>query len=221
MEHGQRQGRGDHRQAAPRARSARCGCSSTPNSPASPILRARPVPAGAAGDVEPQRRHASTRPTSCDRRPARRLRSTSARCAPTGARLSEPRARGNAPPWSRRTPMGLGRADRQALAARAARPSSSPACRGAQRSRAVCPSATIYVLDGLLPGAAGLREFGLRPVLTSAAEIATGPPTAGAPRRSCPPPSISTPAWPGSACRRRGRSLARAPTCSPPSSRRW
>ena len=59
------------------------------------------------------------------------------------------------------------RADAQAAAR-----SSSPRADEARQARVLAPSAAIYVLDGLLPGAApALAGIGVRPVLSSLEEV--------------------------------------------------
>ena len=78
-------------------------------------------------------------------------------------------------------------------------------------AREVQPGATIYVLDGLLPGAEPhYAGFDLRPCSAASPRCATGPPTAAhaaAPAAAIP----STPASTGSACRTAVEQLAAEP----------
>jgi alanine racemase len=69
-------------------------------------------------------------------------------------------------------------------------------------AREVHPGATVYVLDGLLPGAEPhYAGFDLRPVLSSLSEVRDWAPTAARGAASSPPPSTSIPASTGWACR--------------------
>ena len=200
MQHRQRQGRGDHRQAAPRARRHRAACSSRATSRASPTWRATQyMPERTRVTAGDSAAPVSARPQGAD---ARRPRapcspSISRRCAPTGRGSTRSRAARSAPASSRPTPTAwASRRSPRRSPTRAARPSSSPpSTKAGPRARSQ-PGATVYVLDGLLPGAeAHYAGFDLRPVLSQpgrGARLGGLPPLARA--QAGARPCTSTPA---------------------------
>ena len=189
MQHRQRQGRGDHRQAAPRPDRHRAAAVRRQRHP---LLRpgARAVHAGAAAsERERQRRRRLGPPQGADplvraRRPDRR---PCARCAPTGRGSTRPRAGRNAPASSRPMPTAWGwRRSPGRSPARAARPSSSPASTKAG-PRARCsraPPSTCSTACCPAPRRT-MRASTCAPCSRACPRCATGPPTAARAGAGC------------------------------------
>ena len=175
MQHGQRQGRGDHRQAAARPDRHR----------AAPVRRqrhallrpgARALHAGAARSERERHRRAGLGPRQ--RAPV----PSSARAVLTvdlaalranWARLNQASGRAECAGVIKADAYGLGLAPiAKALTSEGCKTFFVATVDEGRAAREVQPGATIYVLDGLLPGAeAHYAGFDLRPVLSSLAEV--------------------------------------------------
>ena len=151
--------------------------------------------------------------------------STWPHCAPTGRRLNEVSGRAECAGVIKADAYGLGLAPiARALTSEGCKTFFVATVDEGRAAREVQPGATIYVLDGLLPGAeAHYAGFDLRPALSSLAEVRDWAAYSQARgRKLAAAVCISTPASIGLACRRAtSRSWRPSPISWLPSRPRW